>query len=146
MRDAIRGRGLRGEAIKRGSAWQSQAQDWLVELDLWNGTREPVDRDYFDEKSLLYGGFLDTGPPAALRARALGSFVELLRRSDKDRDRRALWFSHVRSLLDRDDPVILAALDQSGDFVLSLYARAQRLLDAQPSESPRNIPRRGRVS
>ena len=146
LRDAVRGRGLRSEAIKRGSAWQTQAQDWLVDLELWNGTREPVDRDYFDEKSLLYGGFLDAGPPAGLRARALQSFVELLRRSDKDRDRRALWFSHVRSLLDRDDPLILAALDQSGDFVLTMYARAQRLQDAQPRESPRNIPRRGRVS
>jgi hypothetical protein len=145
LRDPVRVRGPRSDAIKRGSAWQAQAQDWLVDLELWNGTREPVDRDYFDQKSLLYGGFLDTGPPASLRARAVRSLVEFLRRSDKDRDRRALWFSHVRSLLDRDDPLILAALDQSGDFVLTLYARAQRLLDAQPRESPRAIPRRGRV-
>jgi hypothetical protein len=145
LRDPVRVRSPRSDAIKRGSAWQAQAQDWLVDLDLWNGTREPVGRDYFDQKSLLYGSFLDTGPPTGLRTHAVRSLVEFLRRSDKDRDGRALWFSHVRSLLDRDDPLILAALDQSGDFVLALYARAQRLLDAQPRESPRNIPRRGRA-
>ena len=121
----------RRNAVKQTSAWQTQAQQWLLELDLWNGTREPVGRDYFDEKSLLYGGFLDLAPPAALKTRAIRSFVEFLRRSDKDRDRRALWFAHVRLLLDRRDPAILTAFDQSGDFVLDLYARAERVLNQQ---------------
>jgi hypothetical protein len=144
LREPVRVRGPRSDAIKRTSAWQDQAQDWLTDLDLWNGAREPVDRDYFDQKGLLYATFLDTAPPASLRTRAVRSLVEFLRRSDKERDRRALWFAHVRSLLDRDDPLILAALDQSDDFVLTLYARAERLLDRQPSVSRRNIPRRGR--
>jgi hypothetical protein len=42
-----------------------------------------------------------------------------------------LWFAHVRLLLDRNDPAILTAFDQSGDFVLALYARAQRVLAAK---------------
>jgi hypothetical protein len=37
----------------------------------------------------------------------------------------------VRRLLDRNDPAVVTALDDSGDFVLSLYARAQRVLTAQ---------------
>jgi hypothetical protein len=119
-----------GATVKQTSAWQTLAQQWLEELELWNGSREPVGRDYFDEKSLLFGGFLDLAPPPALKTRAIRSFVEFLRRSDKDRDRRALWFAHVRLLLDRRDPAILTAFDQSGDFVLDLYARAQRVLTA----------------
>lgn len=131
LREPLQKRGSNAAAIKQTSDWQTLAQRWLLELDLWNGTHEPVARDYFDQKSLLYQGFLDLVPPAALRTRALRSFVEFLRRSDKDRDRRALWFAHVRRLIDRNDPAIVTALDDSGDFVLSLYARAQRLLTAQ---------------
>jgi hypothetical protein len=131
LREPLEKRGANSTAVKQTSAWQTPAQEWLLALDLWNGTHEPVGRDYFDEKSLLYGGFLDLTPPAALRARALRSFVEFLRRSDKDRDRRALWFAHVRRLLDRNDPAILTSFDDSGDFVLSLYARAQRVLNQQ---------------
>ena len=122
LRDPLQKRD--GAAAKQTSAWQAQAQEWLMELDLWNGTREPVGRDYFDEKSLLFSGFLDLVPPPAQQTRAVRSFVEFLHRSDKDRDRRALWFAHVRALLDRRDPAILTAFDQSGDFVLELYARA----------------------
>jgi hypothetical protein len=128
LREPLQKRGAAVTAIKQSPAWQTQAQQWLLDLELWNGTHEPVARDYFDEKSLMFGGFLDLAPPAALRTRALRSFVEFLRRSDKDRDRRALWFAHVRLLLDRNDPNILTAFDESGDFVLSLYARAQRVL------------------
>ena len=131
LREPLQKRGSNPTAIKQTSAWQTPAQQWLLELDLWNGTHEPVARDYFDQKSLLYHGFLDLTPPDALRTRALRSFVEFLRRSDKDRDRRALWFAHVRRLLDRNDPTIVTALDDSGDFVLTLYARAQRVLTAQ---------------
>jgi hypothetical protein len=131
LREPLQKRGAAVAAVKQSSAWQTQAQEWLLELELWNGTREPVARDYFDEKSLMFGWFLDLAPPAALRTRALRSFVEFLRRSDKDRDRRALWFAHVRLLLDRRDPAILTAFDQSGDFVLDLYARAERVLNQQ---------------
>ena len=98
---------------------------------MWYGTREPDVRTYFDEKGLLYGYFLDLAPPAALRERAVRSVVEFLRRSRRDRERRALWFSHVRRLLDRGDAAILTALDQSGDAVLALYARAERLLNME---------------
>jgi hypothetical protein len=130
LREPLLKRGAAVAAVKQTAAWQTQAQEWLLEVELWNGTREPVGRDYFDEKSLLYGGFLDLAPPAALKTRAIRSFVEFLRRSDKDRDRRALWFAHVRLLLDRRDPAVLTAFDQSGDFVLDLYARAERFLTA----------------
>jgi hypothetical protein len=131
LREPLQKRGAAVNAIKQTSAWQASAQQWLQELELWNGTREPVGRDYFDEKSLLYNSFLDLAPPAALKTRAIRSVVEFLHRSDKDRDRRALWFAHVRLLLDRRDPAILTAFDQSGDFVLDLYARAERVLNQQ---------------
>ena len=131
LRDPLQKRGNIAAVVKQTSAWLTQAQQWLLELELWNGTHEPVGRDYFDEKCLLYNGFLDLLPPAALRTRAIRSLVEFLHRGDKDRDRRALWFAHVRLLLDRRDPAILTAFDQSGDFVLDLYARTERLLTAQ---------------
>ena len=87
-------------------------------------------------KACCTPGFLDLAPPAALRIRAVRTFVEFLRRSDKDRDRRALWFAHVRLLLDRSDPAILTAFDESGDFVLvAVRARAAGPDRATPVEA-----------
>ena len=49
--DAAAGR--RSAIIKRSAEWQEAAQQYLTDLELWDGTQEPVERDYFDQKSLL---------------------------------------------------------------------------------------------
>ena len=123
------GRG-RGDAIKRTTDWQAQAQSYLVDVELWNGAREPVERDYFDEKGLLYDYYIDLVPAGALRTRAVQSLVAFLRRSRTGRESRTLWFSHVARLLQRRDPATIPAMEASGDAILTMYARAERLLSA----------------
>jgi len=126
LRDAAGGR--RGAAIKRTLEWQTQAQQFLLELELWNGAREPVEREYFDEKSLLFDAYADLVPPGALRTPAIVSAIDFLRRSDTGRVPRALWFANLSRVIERRDPGVLAALEQSGHPLISLYARAERLL------------------
>jgi len=126
LRDAAAGR--RSAIIKRSPEWQAAAQRYLSDLELWDGSRERIERDYFDQKSLLYDVFLNVVLPGALRTRAVRSFVDFLRRSDTGRLPRALWFANVKRLLERGDAATLPAMEQSGHYLLSLYARAERLL------------------
>jgi hypothetical protein len=70
-------------------------------------------------------------PQSEVRARTLRSFIEFLRESDADRDRRALWFAILNRLLDAargtERRTILATFEDSGNPVLALYARLDRL-------------------
>jgi hypothetical protein len=66
-----------------------------------------------------------------VRTSALRSFVEFMRNSDVDRDRRPLWFAFLTRLLEMargaERREILAALENSHHPVLSLYARMERI-------------------
>jgi hypothetical protein len=125
LRDLAAGR--RAVLVKRTTEWQAAAQEYLLDLELWNGSHDP-EREYFDQKSLLYDLYLDVVPPGALRARAVRSFVDFLRRSDTGRLPRELWFANVKRLLDRGDGATVPAMEQSGHHLLSIYASAERLL------------------
>jgi hypothetical protein len=127
LRDAA-GVGARAALIKRSNEWQMQAQAYLMDLEQWNGFHEPVDRDYFDQKALLFDVYMDVVPSGALRTRAVRSLVEFLRRSRTGREPRSLWFAHVTRLLQRRDPATIPAMEQSGDDILATYGRAERLL------------------
>ena len=50
---------------------------------------EPSERDYFYEKSVLFTWLLDLMPPSLVRTRALRAFVEFLRRTETDVNRRS---------------------------------------------------------
>ena len=58
------------------------------------------------------------------------SLVAFLRRSRTGRESRGLWFSQVARLLQRRDPATIPAMEASGDGILTMYARAERLLSA----------------
>ena len=127
LRDSAAGR--RSVIIKRSAEWQAAAQQYLTDLELWNGSREEIERDYFDQKSLLYDVYLNVVLPGALRVRAVRSFVDFLGRSDTGRLPRAMWFSNVKRLLEHGEAATLPAMEQSGHYLLSMYARAERLLN-----------------
>jgi hypothetical protein len=115
--------------------WRNQAERLLTDIEQWAGRREPAERDYFYQKSVLFTGLIDLMPsPSAVHTRALRAFVEFLRHSDVDRDRRALWFAFLTRLLEMvrgaDRREVLAALEDSHHPVLSLYARLERTLPA----------------
>jgi hypothetical protein len=120
--------GPRSVLIKRREEWQAAALQYLTDLELWNGAGEPIERDYFDQKSLLYDVYLNTLLPGALRTRTAQSFADFIARSDTGRLPRALWFANVTRLLEHGD-IATSAMEQSGHYLLTLYARAERLLD-----------------
>jgi hypothetical protein len=127
LRESAAGR--RSVAIKRSTEWQAVAQQYLTDLELWNGSPGVSERDYFDQKSLLYDIYMDVVLPGALRTRAVRSYVDFLGRSDTGRLPRAPWFANLRRLLDRGEAATLPAMEQSGQYLLTIYARAERLLD-----------------
>jgi hypothetical protein len=120
--------GPRSVLIKRREDWQAAALQYLTDLELWNGAGEPIERDYFDQKSLLYDVYLNILLPGALRTRTAQSFADFIARSDTGRLPRALWFANVKRLLEHGD-IATSAMEQSGHYLLTLYARAERLLD-----------------
>jgi hypothetical protein len=120
--------------IRRTPEWRNQAERLLTDVDQWGGKREATERDYFYQKAVLFGVLLDLTPPGAVRTKAIRAFVDFLRHSDVDRDRRTLWFAFVTRLLEMaraaDRREILGALEDSHHPVLSLYARMERVVPA----------------
>jgi hypothetical protein len=130
--------GLRGpgknpysERVRQTKEWRDQAQRFLADLDRWSGRHEAMERDYFYQKAVLFEGLLDLAPRSDVRERALRSFVEFLRESNPDVERRSLWFAIMNRLLDSargtERREVLAAFDQSGSPILSLYARIETM-------------------
>jgi len=130
----VRGRGLNPLPIRirQMQEWREQAERLLTEIDHWTGRREPSERDYFYQKSMLFGGLIELMPPSTVRTHALRTFIDFLRLSDDTRERRPLWFAFMNRLLElargADRREILDALEASHHPVLSLYARMERLV------------------
>jgi hypothetical protein len=123
--------------VRQTQEWREQALRLLTDVEQWQGTRERNERDHFYQKSALFTGLLDLVPQSTVRTRGLRAFVEFLRHSDVDRDRRALWFAFVNRLLEMargaDRREVLATLEDSHHPVLSLYARLERIMPASAS-------------
>jgi len=120
---------------RQTAQWREQAERLLVDVEQWTGLRETAPPDYFYQKSVLFVWLLDLMPPSAVRTRAVRAFVDFMRHSDVDRDRRALYFAMLNRLLEMArGPYrreILTALEDSHHPILSLYARLERLAPAK---------------
>ncbi len=130
--------GLRGDgkvplpaAVRQTKEWHDQADLLLTGIEQWIGLREPSARDYFYQKGALFTGLIDLTPPAIVRSRAIRAFIDFLRESEYERDRRALWVAFLNQLLDmarsNGGREILAELEASRHPVLSVYARLERV-------------------
>ena len=87
--------------MRRTPEWRNQAERLLTDVEQWSGKSERDERDYFYQKGVLYNWLLELIPPAARCTRqALRSFVEFLRRTETDANRRMLWFAFVNRLLE----------------------------------------------
>ena len=134
--DALRLRGTSqrpvSEAVRRTTEWRNEADRLLTEVEQWTGRREPEERDYFYQKSMLLEGLVDLMLPGPARTRAIHVFVEFMRRADADRAYRALWFAFLNRLFETaragGRAAILGALLDSHHPVLSFYARLARVV------------------
>ena len=117
--------------VRQSDEWRAQAERLLTDVDAWSGRSEREERDYFYQKAVLYTWMLDLIPGGQLHTRALRSFVEFLRRTETDVNRRMLWFAFVNRLLEMSRgpfrSSVLAAMEESHQPVLALYARLERL-------------------
>ena len=133
--DAVRLRGAGSVPIplrtRQTARWREQAERLLTDVEQWSGVREPAAPDYFYQKSVLFIWLLDLMPQSSARTRAVRALVDFMRRSDIDRDRRALWFAILNRILEMargpQRREILAALEDSHHPILSIYARLERI-------------------
>jgi hypothetical protein len=125
-------------SVRLTDIWRLQAEHLLTDLEQWSGSREPLERDYFYQKAMLYTLLVDLVPPSALRGRTLRSFVDFLRHSDRDRETRTLWFAFANRVIEltrtADRPVVLDLLEESRHPVLALYGRVERLSRTTPDQ------------
>jgi hypothetical protein len=125
------GRNPYPERVRQTKEWRDRAERFLDDLARWSGRHEAAERDYFYQKAVLFEGLLDLAPRSDVRDRALRSFVEFLRESNPDIERRALWFSIMNRLLDAargtERRQVLASLESSGSPILTLYVRLEQI-------------------
>jgi hypothetical protein len=118
------------EAVRQTKEWRDQADLLLTDIEQWAGRREASERDFFYQKARLFTGLVDLTPPGVVRTRGIRAFIDFLRHTDTDRDRRPLWFALLNRFLEvaRSDPSreMFAALEESRHPVLSVYARLDR--------------------
>ena len=131
--ERLRGDGKKSytEAVRQTKEWRDEADLLLTGIEQWTGRREQTDRDYFYQKAALFTGLVDLAPPGSVRTRAIRAFVDFLRHSETERDRRALWLAMLTRFLElaRSDPSreMLAVLEESQHPVLSMYARLEQV-------------------
>jgi len=138
------------QAVRETKEWRDQADLLLTGIEQWSGRREPNEGDYFYQKAALLTGLIDLSPPASVRTRAVRAFVDFLRHSENERERRAMWLAMLLRCLElaRLDPSgeIFNLLEESQHPVLSVYAQVERMVrtrvedggnDAVERKSPR---------
>jgi len=117
--------------VRLSAEWRAQADRLLTDVDQWSGKSERDERDYLYQKAVLYTWMLDLIPAGELHTRAVRAFVEFLRRTETDVSRRMLWFAFVNRLLEMTRgpfrTEVLAAMEESHQPVLSLYARLEKM-------------------
>ena len=129
----LRGRGAVAYPlrVRQTPEWRAQADQLLTDVEKWGGASEPADRDYFYQKAVLFTWLLDLIPRGELHTRAVGGFIEYLRRTETDVNRRMLWFAFVNRLMEMTHgpyrAEVLSAMEESHQPVIALYARLERL-------------------
>jgi hypothetical protein len=117
--------------VRQTQEWRNQADQLLTEVERWSGASELAERDYFYQKAVLFTWLLDLMPPSQVRTRALRAFIEFLRRTETDVNRRMLWFAFVNRLLEMTRgpfrAEVLTAMEESHQPVIALYARLERM-------------------
>lgn len=117
------------KAQRMTPSWAGRLNDFLAQLESWEGNDEPQ-ADFFHEKSVLYETLVDLIPTAPGRSVVLNSYIEFLEQNYFQQISRIEWFWHARRLLDGqkaadDRPQVLLAFLNSRDSILSLYARVE---------------------
>jgi hypothetical protein len=149
------GPGAVGEALsaadRKTPQWEARLLEFRDELADWDERGEATAEDYFHQKCVLYWALLELLPPGAAQDQVLADYVAFLRQPTIQQDSPLEWFVHVKDLLDlsrRAAPEmpprraeLLAALRDSGDPVIRLYADLERLLareamQTQPQTTP----------
>jgi hypothetical protein len=101
----------------------------MHDLEQWDGPRGAGDMDRFYQKQMIAGRLVELAPTAALEHRAIRIVIEGQRHAVPAPAWRATWLVPASGLVElaRQRRELLDSLEHSGEPVLELYARLERL-------------------
>ncbi len=124
------------------NAFLTRAHDFLTALSGWSETNEPQ-MEFFHQKALLLAGLTERTTGTPFHKEALGRFIDFLVQYPSDQVGPVDWYFYAKKLLRGDvgakySTEYLNAFLNSGDPVLSVYARLGLLLQESSSGSAKH--------
>ena len=121
----------------RASAWDERLSSFVAAVEEWRPAAAKDDSEINDARREMIGGLIWLTPSSEMRQKLIETYLGYLRTSAARPSSWAKWFDGFASLLrlssmqagGRD--AVLDAFERSGDPVLMLYARVERVLPSK---------------
>jgi hypothetical protein len=114
-------------------SWQTEAREYLNEVESWNKDHDETEENYFHEVCFIYTPLLELVPPGELWENVLASYISFLKLSVVEKDSPPEWYLEVSRLIRLDEADSAAqesvwqAMKSKGDIVMSMYVDLERL-------------------
>jgi hypothetical protein len=121
------------DELRRTPEWETQARQFLNELDRWSRNHEEPEDDLFHQMCLQFAALLNIIPPGPLHDSVLQSYISFLKTSPMQHESPPEWLVHVKRLFRITDAGpeqlehLRAEVRRSGSLAMSLYAELARL-------------------
>jgi hypothetical protein len=121
------------EEVRRTPEWETQAREFLKELDRWNKNHDEPETDFFHQMCLQYSALLNIIPNGRLHETVLQTYISYLKVSPMERESPPEWLIQVKSLFTITDATaehlehVRAEVRNNGNLTMSLYAELARL-------------------
>ncbi len=121
------------EELRRTREWETQAREFLNELDRWTLHHDEPEIDFFHELCLQYSALLAIIPAGPLYDSVLQTYISFLKTSPMEREDPPEWLVHVKRLFTITDATpeqkehVRAEVRKSGSLTMGLYAEIDRL-------------------
>ncbi len=118
-------------------AWQTEAREYLNEVESWNKDHDETEENYFHEVCFIYTPLLVLVPPGELWDNVLASYVSFLKQSVVEKDSPPEWYLEVSRLIRLDEADSAAqervwqTMKSKGDIVMSMYVDLERLAETR---------------
>jgi hypothetical protein len=124
---------------KNSSVWQNKLREYLGGLAAWKPGEGSSASEYFYRKCYLFSSLINVVPNGPTRELVLHNFLDFLQQNTYQQTKRMEWFLPVNTLLIRVmiDPSLKALADElrnSGDAVISMYARLDTMFPRSPAK------------
>jgi hypothetical protein len=121
------------EQMRRTPEWETQAREFLEDLNRWSKNHDEPEVDFFHMMCFQHMALLDIIPDGPLYNTVLQNYIAFLKTSPLERESPPEWLLHVKRLFQITDASpdhlarVRAEVRRSGSLTMSLYAELARL-------------------